>query len=342
MQTESSDTNGVLADLQTDLIGWGRRFWKDLVLWWRWQPDKAFFFALLLVWLALFQFWGNSTLGYVNTTSLPAWMLNAYRSSSNSDVGDDRHGMFVPFVVLGLFWWKRRQLMSLKPDLWMPAALMIALALVLHIFGYVVQQPRISIAAMFLGVYGITGLVWGREWLRASFFPFFIFAFCIPFGSLAEPITFRLRLIVSESVEFLAHSVLGMDVVRQGTNLTDSSRTFGFDVAAPCAGMRSLTATVGLALVYAFVSFESWWKRGLLLASAFPLAVVGNLVRMMTIVIAASLGGQSAGNFVHDGGPAGIISLLPYCIPFGGLLYLGHLMRNREAAPVLVGARQPT
>ena len=35
---------------------------------------------------------------------------------------------------------------------------------------------------MFAGVYGLMGLAWGREWLRDSFFPFCLFAFCVPLG----------------------------------------------------------------------------------------------------------------------------------------------------------------
>ena len=37
-------------------------------------PDKPLFLALLGTWLLFFQFLGNSTLGYVDTHSLYAWM----------------------------------------------------------------------------------------------------------------------------------------------------------------------------------------------------------------------------------------------------------------------------
>ena len=63
---------------------------------------------------------------------------------------------------------------------------LIAFSLVLHVIGYAAQQPRISIVALFTGIYGIMGLAWGWDWLRASFFPFFLFAFCVPLGTLAE------------------------------------------------------------------------------------------------------------------------------------------------------------
>ena len=41
---------------------------------WQRLPNKAFFFTLLAAWGLLFQFWGNSILSYVHTSSLFAWL----------------------------------------------------------------------------------------------------------------------------------------------------------------------------------------------------------------------------------------------------------------------------
>ena len=56
-------------------------FWQDSMDCWRRLPNKVFFFLLLAAWLALFQFLGNSILGYIHTPSLFSWMHEAYRSS---------------------------------------------------------------------------------------------------------------------------------------------------------------------------------------------------------------------------------------------------------------------
>jgi exosortase/archaeosortase family protein len=81
------------------------------------------------------------------------------------------------------------------------------------------------------------------------------------------------------------------------------------------------------------LSFRSWWKRGLLMASAAPLAVFGNTLRMLTIIIASEIGGQHAGMYVHEGGPFGILSLLPYVGAFAGLLLLGHWLHGGQPKP---------
>jgi len=76
-------------------------------------------------------------------------------------------------------------------------------------------------------------------------------------------------------------------------------------------------------------------EKVVMIASAFPLAILGNLVRMLTIIIAAEIGGQQWGAYVHDGGPGGVLSLLPYIPAFVGLLGLEHYLRPGEVRPDL-------
>src|ERR1035438_42334 len=119
--------NGILEDFRLDFVD----CWQRL-------PNKGFFFILLVAWLALFQFLGNSTLGYIKTPSLLSWMQVAYQPpSADAGANDDSHGRWIPFVVLGLFWWKRKQLMALPLKMWWPAVLLLGLALGLHLLGYI-------------------------------------------------------------------------------------------------------------------------------------------------------------------------------------------------------------
>ena len=301
-----------------------RSFWQETADCWRQLPNKTFFFVLLAAWLALFQFLGNSILGYIHTPSLFSWMSEAYNSPNPA--ADDGHGDFIPILVIVLFWWKRKELLARPLDLWWPGLLLLVLAMVLHIMGYVLQQPRLSIVALFTGIYGLTGLSWGREWLRKSFFPFFLFVFSVPLGDQAKFITFPLRLLVCQLVEMVSHWILGIDVMRVGTQLIDPTGTYQYDVAPACSGIRSLVAIFLLATIYGFVAFRSAWKRIFLMALAVPFAVLGNLTRMLCIIIAAELGGQEAGNYVHE---STLISLVPYVPAIIGLLWVGRWMEKR-------------
>lgn len=293
---------------------------------WQRVPDKGFFFALLAAWLALFQFLGNSTFGYVDTASLFHWMYNAY--NSQSPTADDGHANLIPFVVLALFWWKRKELLSQPLKTWWPGLLVLAVALGLHVIGYVVQQPRVCILALFTGVYGLMGMAWGTRWLQASFFPYFLLAFMVPLGSLTEPLTFPLRLLVSKTVAFICQHVLAIDVQSVGTSLIRLPGRFQYDVAAACSGIRSLMAITAISIIYAFMVFRSWPRRLVLMAVAVPLAFIGNTFRMMVIVLAAEFWGQAAGNKAHE---STFWSLLPYVPAILGLMLLGRWLEKREA-----------
>src|ERR1700691_930388 len=150
-------------------------FWQDTGECWQRLPNKAFFFTLLAAWLVVFQLSGESILGYVHTSSLFGWLNEAYNSAGS--VEDAGHGDFIPFLVVGIFWWKRKELLALPLTTWWPAILILAAAIFLHCVGFLVQQPVLSVVALFAGIYGLMGLAWGRAWLRHSHYPFLLFVF---------------------------------------------------------------------------------------------------------------------------------------------------------------------
>ena len=135
--------------------------------------NKLFFFGLLIAWLALFHFIGNSTLGYINIPSLMGWMFHLY----NIPNAEDGHGNLILPVVLIFFWLKRKELLASPQRTWWPGLIIVGGGLLFHVLGYLIQQPRVSIVGMFFGMYGLIGLTWGMAWLKATFFPFVLFVF---------------------------------------------------------------------------------------------------------------------------------------------------------------------
>jgi exosortase len=302
-------------------------WWTDTVECWRRLPNKSFFFALLAAWALLFQFWGNSILGYLHTRSLFEWLYNLYNVGGEEN--DSSYGNLIPFLVIGIFWWKRKELLALPLNLWRPGMWLLAGSLLLHILGYLVQQPFISVVAMFAGIYALMGLAWGREWLKHSLYPFLLFIFSIPLAAKLNFVLFPLRLLVVWLVEMVAH-LIGISVIRQGTQLMDPSGNYGYDVVAACGGIRSLIAIFLLATVVGFGILRRPAGRIFLMVLAVPFSVLGNMLRLLAIIIAAEMGGQKWGDYVHEGGPFGIISLLPYIPGIIGLLWIGFWLEKRE------------
>lgn len=293
-------------------------FREELARCWREMPYKGLFFALFGCWFALFWFLGNPTLGYVDSPAILGWLNWIYEISA-----DDRHGRLMPFVVLVLFWLRRKELLELPKRPWWPGVILLVLALGLHVLGYMIQQPQVCLVAFLAGIYALMGITWGWPWLKASFFPYFLMGFSVPVGSLIVAVTFPLRMAATNITAALCKSVLGINVIQDGTRIMDSLGQYQYEVAAACSGIRSLTATAAIAMIYGFMSFNKWWQRLLIIGSAVPLAVASNVFRLSSIIVAAEAFGQKAGNWIHN---STLMSLLPYVPAIGGMLLLGHLI----------------
>ena len=310
-----AETNSNEAE-ETSLLEEVQSFWSKL-------PDKGLLGLLLLLWILLFHILGNSTLGYIASPSLFEWMNYAYENRE-----DDEHGFYIPFVVLFLIFWRSKELEGVDKRVWWPALFLLGASALLHVIGFQVQQTRISIVAFYTGVYALTGVIWGPRWLKASFFPFILFAFCVPLGNKSVIVTHPLRELATTITAAVAQGPLGIDVIRNGTSIFDPTGKFSYEVAAACSGLRSLTAITALAIIFAFLWFKSWWKRGIMIAAAVPLAVGSNVFRLCSIIIAAEAFGQDAGNFVHDNG---VMSFVPYLLAFAGLFVLAMILEGKLA-----------
>ncbi len=273
-----------------------RAFVEEFREHWDRLPDKGLFLGLAIPWLLLFHFLGNATLGYGSSSSLFDWMAGIYSGREN----DETHGYLIPIVVLCLFWQKRDELAAVVKRNWAPGLAVLGVAVALHVLGFVVQQGRISVFAFFLGLYGIMGLTWGLRFLRESFFPYVLFAFCMPLGALASGVTVPLRLMATKISVWLGANLLNIGVMCDGSRIFAPDGSFQYDVAPACSGIRSLTALLILTTIVSFVSFSSWWRRLALIAAAGPVAIAGNVLRITTVIVAAEAFGEEAGGLVHD------------------------------------------
>jgi exosortase len=298
----------------------GLSFWEEFRWYWQRWPAKGMFFCLLAAWLLLFQFLGNSTLGYIETRSLFGWMRYSYSQSA-----DDQHGYLIPIVVLMLFWWKRKELLAVAEEAWMPGIAIVALGLLVHLVGYRVQQTRISILGFAVGLYGLLGAVWGRRFMLSSSFPMILFIFSIPLSTVGDTLTYPLRILVTKISVAIGHEVLAMPIVRDGSQILGPDGVY--DVAPACSGIRSLTALGAVTLIYAFVTFSDRWKRLAVLAAAIPLAVAGNVGRVTSVLILGDVFGKGFAMQLEQ-----YLGLVTFTVALGCLLVLGYWLQRREVA----------
>jgi exosortase len=299
-------------------------FWSEFQDYWARVPDKGLFLAMLAGWVVLFQFVGISSFNFGTTDpSLFEWMRNAW----NTPAMDCGHGILMPFVVAILFWVKRQELAASITGVWWPGLAVVGLALLIHVLGFLAQQPRVSMIALFLSLYGLIGVVWGRRTMWMSTFPMVLFAFCLPLGNFAEVITLPLRMVSVTLTRMICRGVLDIDVLQHGTRLLDAKGHYEFDVVAACSGIRGLVASLAVASIFAMLSLRSVWKRALMMFATFPLAVCGNVLRLTVVVLVGQAYGQASAKWVHDW--FGYLTYL--AVNLGLLLVLAHWLKEKPS-----------
>jgi exosortase len=172
---------------------------------------------------------------------------------------------------------------------------------VLYYLGVKAVRPHVVGASFVILLHGLTLTICGRAIFRVLFFPITFLILMIPLNFLDEFIGFPLRVFVARAATAILNLV-GIEAYRigpQGTGIYSS--VFNFDVADPCSGIRSLMALTTVTAAYAYVTQRLLWKRWALFLSSMPLAVVGNLARVISIALVAQVYGQDAATKIyHD------------------------------------------
>ncbi len=247
--------------------------------------------------MVLFHFFGNASHGYVRTDSLFWWWVSQWLDP----VAETEHA----WMIVGLSGWllwrnlqtQRRETSSAGASTWVVVGALLG-GLGLHLLGYAVQQARVSLLGLFLFGWGVLALGGGRRWGRAAAFPFGFLIFAVPLNVL-DSVGFFLRVGVTD-VAFHLSRAMNIDVIRNGTQLLSPDGSYSYDVAAACSGVRSLMALAALSLLLGYLSFRAWWARALVGLLCFPYAFIGNVARILAIIVAAEWKGQRAGEVVHE------------------------------------------
>jgi len=234
---------------------------------------------------------------------------------------------FVPLFSLFALWHGRRRTLG---ALGTPSAcgLLFALPfLALGFLGVRGMQLRLEIVA-FVGLLIATPwALYGRRAAASVLFPALYLLFCIPLATFLDVVTIHLRLFATGAAGFLLQ-LSGVDIVREGTMLAAADGSFAIDVADPCGGLRSIFALVSFAVAYAYLGLETWRQRFLVVALSVPLAVVGNVMRIVSVCVIAKSGLKGvAPGFCHD-----VAGTLSFVVAAVLVLIVGELIARTWSA----------
>lgn len=246
--------------------------------------------------MILFAFMGNSHEPALYGPSILSWLARQWLDPGSKS----GHGWLVPMVSLTIVWLKRRELAAVKQGTDSRALPVIVIALILYWAGYRSQQPRFGVICLISLLWGIPFYLWGIGVAKILIFPCSYLIFAVPMGFLTS-FTFPLRLLSCATSVALLNG-LGIAAIRSGTAiLSEGPDGFALDIADPCSGLQSLIAMTALTAAYAYLTQKGLLKKWILFLAAVPLAMAGNIVRIVTIATAAkTFGGDIAMKIYHD------------------------------------------
>jgi exosortase len=248
----------------------------------------------------LFHIQGNTSDVRVFGRSAILWMVNRWMDANTFGGQDYSHGFLIPFVSIGVLWWKRKEIASAPRYVSKTGLAIVVLALLIHWLGAKSQQPRVSLFGLLVLFWGIPFYFYGWQVAKWLIFPCSYLIFCIPLNFL-DTLTFPLR-IFSTIISTSLLNGLGIEAERSGSAIySTAAGGFNFDVADPCSGIRSLLAMTALTAVYAYATQKTLLKKWILFVCSIPLAIIGNIARITTIALVAEAFGQKvATGLYHD------------------------------------------
>jgi exosortase len=269
----------------------------------------------------LFHMLGN-TVEDVGSRSAFQWMFSRWKDTISFGA-DYSHGYFIPFVSLGVIWYKRKEILAVKMHTDLRGLGVVIFSLLLHWLGAKMQQTHFSLASFVLLIWGIPFYLFGWEMAKKLIFPCSYLAFCIPLNFM-DVVAFPLRLFSTTLATGMLNGI-GIGAIRSGTAIySNVAGGFEFDVADPCSGLRSLLAMTALTAVYAYFTQKTLLKKWILFAASIPLAVIGNIARIVTVaIVAEAFGGKLALGLYHDySGYILFTAAISMMVVVGGLLNL--------------------
>jgi len=233
------------------------------------------------------------------------------------------HALLVPVVSLWLVARIPRRRWPIREEHDGRGLVLVVGAALLYLLGiYFVSTPLQGIAFV-LTVAGALGYTRGLPALRVLAFPIAFLLFMIPLPvEWVRPLIFKLQLWVSRGAESVLHAA-GHTLLREGNVLTlpGGGRLF---VAEACSGITSLFTMIPLGLLVAYLMERTWSRRLPIVVAVVPLALIENLLRVVTIVLLGERYGVeyvSATNF-HE-----TLGVLSYLLTLGLLIAFAKLIR---------------
>jgi exosortase len=242
---------------------------------------KLRFLILVMLWAAAF---------YPVYPSLVHTWLN---HSNNS------HGILVPLISLYFIWQKREKLRQIEISSCNWGVVILASSMGFYLLSYAGSIAVISRSMIVFSLIGLVLFALGKTVFKLLAFPIFFLIFMVPVpDSILNIVAFPLQLFATKISSHII-SALSIPVYREGNMLYFVQTQL--EVAEACSGLRSIMALTMLSVIFVYLSDKGWLRKVILLASAIPLALIANIIRVSGTGILAHFHGEKvARGFLHE------------------------------------------
>jgi exosortase len=240
------------------------------------------------------------------------------------------HGFLVPWVALWAATAHRAELAVLPSR---PAALgraALAVCAVAYVIALGVRQASLLGVVLVATVVALVYALRGPAWVSRLRFPLAYLVFMVPLPpAWVTPLIVELQLLVS-SVAVRGLQAFDVPIYRDGNVLVLPGDVSLF-VAEACSGITSLITLIPIGVFIAYFTESSLSRRLVLVAGVLPIAIAGNLLRVVfTVLVALRVDVETATKGpLHEW--SGIGTYVVGCL---GLLAFGALLRRLWPEPV--------
>jgi len=212
---------------------------------------------------------------------------------------DNSHGILVPLISLYMIYHKRDNLRSIEISNSGWGAIILIISMGIYCLSFVGEVLFISRSMIIFSLIGVVLYNLGKGFLKELAFPLLFLLFMIPVPeSIQGLVAFPLQLFVTK-ISAYALQLLSIPAYREG-NMIYFAET-QLEIAEACSGIRSIVSLTLLGVVLAYFSDKGVARKAVMIASAIPLALCANAMRVFgTGIIAHLYGAKYARGFLHE------------------------------------------
>jgi exosortase len=202
------------------------------------------------------------------------------------------YGAIIAFVAMTIFWERRHRITTAAPAAGSNAGLLVVLVgLSLYLAGFFAADLFTTRASFVLVAGGLIWFLAGTNAAAAGLAPLIFLFLAIPLPELiVTTLTASLQTVATRTAESTL-VLAGIPVYRDGNVLQLPSSTL--QIVEACSGLRSVVSLASLGVLLVWATPGSPGRRGLLLLSTLPIAILTNGFRVAASGAAAEAWGPA-------------------------------------------------